>query len=157
MGKGETTGVLRGTLGCPKGTKAGRVRSPCGLLEAGFLPRRTGPYPAGPSGVLSLPDLALPAPRAAGTEDSRVLCSRLPPRPFPLEELSHYNHSGQLQVFFTQLEPNVHGVRQSSHVSVETNSNKRISVAYWALTTQRFYYRVNPSNVLTNQGRFSQS
>ena len=61
MGKGETTGVLRGTLGCPKGTKAGRVRSPCGLLEAGFLPRRTGPYPAGPGGVLSLPDLALPA------------------------------------------------------------------------------------------------
>ena len=77
MGNGETTGVLRGTLGCPKGTKAGRVRSPCGLLEAGFLSRRTGPYPVGPGGVLSLPDLALPAPRAAGTEDPRVLCSRL--------------------------------------------------------------------------------
>ena len=27
--------------------------------------------------VLSLPDLALPAPRAAGTEDPRVLSSRL--------------------------------------------------------------------------------
>ena len=53
---------------------------------------------------------------------------KVPPRPFPLEEHSHYKHSGQLQVFFTQLEPNVHGVRQSSHVSVETNSNKRISV-----------------------------
>ena len=59
---------------------------------------------------------------------------KVPPRPFPLEEHSHYKHSGQLQVFFTQLEPNSHGVRQSSHASVETNSNKRISV----LTTQRF-------------------
>ena len=36
MGKGETTGVLRGALGCPKGTKAGRVMSPCRLLEPGF-------------------------------------------------------------------------------------------------------------------------
>ena len=53
---------------------------------------------------------------------------KVPPRPFPLGEHSHYKHSGQLQVFFTQLEPNSHGVRQSSHVSVETNSNKRISV-----------------------------
>ena len=53
---------------------------------------------------------------------------KVPPRPFPLEEHSHYKHSGQLQVFFTQLEPNSHGVRQNSHVSVETNSNKRISV-----------------------------
>ena len=35
---------------------------------------------------------------------------KVPPRPFPSEEQSHYNHSGQLQVFFTQLEPNVHGV-----------------------------------------------
>ena len=59
---------------------------------------------------------------------------------FPLEELSHYNHSGHLQVFFTQLEPNVHGVRQSSHVSVETNSNKRISVLG---TNHTKIYRVN--------------
>ena len=65
---------------------------------------------------------------------------KVPPRPFPLEELSHYNHSGQLQVFFTQLEPNVHGVRQSSHVSVETNSNKRISVLG---TNHTKIYRVN--------------
>ena len=65
---------------------------------------------------------------------------KVPPRPFPLEELSHYNHSGQLQVFFSQLEPNVHGVRQSSHVSVETNSNKRISVLG---TNHTKIYRVN--------------
>ena len=65
---------------------------------------------------------------------------KVPPRPFPLEELSHYNHSGQLQVFFTQLEPNVHGVRQSSHVSVETNSNKRISVLG---TNHTKIYKVN--------------
>ena len=65
---------------------------------------------------------------------------KVPPRPFPLEEQSHYNHSGQLQVFFTQLEPNVHGVRQSSHVSVETNSNKRISVLG---TNHTKIYRVN--------------
>ena len=65
---------------------------------------------------------------------------KVPPRPFPLEELSHYNHSGQLQVFFTQLEPNVHGVRQSSHISVETNSNKRISVLG---TNHTKIYRVN--------------
>ena len=42
--------------------------------------------------------------------------------------------------FFTQLEPNVHGVRQSSHVSVETNSNKRISVLG---TKHTKIYRVN--------------
>ena len=65
---------------------------------------------------------------------------KVPPRPFPLEEQSHYNHSGQLQVFFTQLEPNSHGVRQSSHVSVETNSNKRISVLG---TNHTKIYRVN--------------
>ena len=65
---------------------------------------------------------------------------KVPPRPFPLEELSHYNHSGQLQVFSTQLEPNVHGVRQSSHVSVETNSNKRISILG---TNHTKIYRVN--------------
>ena len=65
---------------------------------------------------------------------------KVPPRPFLLEEQSHYNHSGQLQVFFTQLEPNVHGVRQSSHVSVETNSNKRISVLG---TNHTKIYRVN--------------
>ena len=58
----------------------------------------------------------------------------------PLEEQSHYNHSGQLQVFFTQLEPNIHGVRQSSHISVETNSNKRISVLG---TNHTKIYRVN--------------
>ena len=106
---------------------------------------------------------------------------KVPPRPFPLEEQSHYNHSGQLQVFFTQLEPNSHGVRQSSHASVETNSNKRISVLG---TNHTKIYRVNLvgfkhsaedpsrsphhqnkytlrskrfSNVLTNhQGRFPQ-
>ena len=76
VGKGETIGVLRGILDCLKGTKAGRVRSLCGLLEAGFLPRRTGPYPVGPGGVLSLSDLALPAPRAAGTEDPSSLENR---------------------------------------------------------------------------------
>ena len=65
---------------------------------------------------------------------------KVPPRPFPLKEQSHYKHSGQLQVFFTQLEPNVHGVRQSSHVSVETNSNKRISVLG---TNHTKIYRVN--------------
>ena len=65
---------------------------------------------------------------------------KVPPRPFPLEEHSHYKHSGQLQVFFTQLEPNSHGVRQSSHVSVETNSNKRISVLG---TNHTKIYRVN--------------
>ena len=65
---------------------------------------------------------------------------KVPPRPFPLEELSHYKHSGQLQVFFTQLEPNSHGVRQSSHASVETNSNKRISVLG---TNHTKIYRVN--------------
>ena len=65
---------------------------------------------------------------------------KVPPRPFPLEEQNHYNHSGQLQVFFTQLEPNSHGVRQSSHVSVETNSNKRISVLG---TNHTKIYRVN--------------
>ena len=75
------------------------------------------------------------ASRGAAREKLKV-----PPRPFPLEELSHYNHSGQLQVFFTQLEPNVHGVRQSSHVSVETNSNKRISVLG---TNHTKIYRVN--------------
>ena len=146
MGNGETTGVLRGTLGCPKGTKAGRVRSPCGLLEAGFLPRSTGPYPAGTGGVLSLPDLALPAPRAAGTEDPRVLSSRLleleqrassethppfcswfqttdlsskaqaplpreklkvPPRPFPLEEHSHYNTADSCKSFSLSLSQTV--------------------------------------------------
>ena len=65
---------------------------------------------------------------------------KVPPRPFPLEEQSHYKPSGQLQVFFTQLEPNSHGVRQSSHVSVETNSNKRISVLG---TNHTKIYRVN--------------
>ena len=65
---------------------------------------------------------------------------KVPPRPFPLEEQSHYKHSGQLQVFFTQLEPNSHGVRQNSHVSVETNSNKRISVLG---TNHTKIYRVN--------------
>ena len=65
---------------------------------------------------------------------------KVPPRPFPLEEHSHYKHSGQLQVFFTQLEPNSHGVRQSSHASVETNSNKRISVLG---TNHTKIYRVN--------------
>ena len=65
---------------------------------------------------------------------------KVPPRPFPLEEHSHYKHSGQLQVFFTQLEPNSHGVRQSSHTSVETNSNKRISVLG---TNHTKIYRVN--------------
>ena len=65
---------------------------------------------------------------------------KVPPRPFPLEEHSHYNHSGQLQVFFTQLEPNSHGVRQSSHASVETSSNKRISVLG---TNHTKIYRVN--------------
>ena len=117
---------------------------------------------------------------------SKVACYvreklKVPPRPFPLEEHSHYKHSGQLQVFFTQLEPNSHGVRQSSHVSVETNSNKRISVLG---TNHTKIYRVNLvgfkhsaedpsrsphkqnkytlrskrfSNVLTNhQGRFPQ-
>ena len=38
------------------------------------------------------------------------------------------------------LEPNSHGVRQSSHVSVETNSNKRISVLG---TNHTKIYRVN--------------
>ena len=65
---------------------------------------------------------------------------KVPPRPFPLEEHSHYKHSGQLQVFFTQLEPNSHGVRQSLHASVETNSNKRISVLG---TNHTKIYRVN--------------
>ena len=65
---------------------------------------------------------------------------KVPPRPFPLEEHSHYKHSGQLQVFFTQLEPNSHGVRQNSHASVETNSNKRISVLG---TNHTKIYRVN--------------
>ena len=65
---------------------------------------------------------------------------KVPPRPFPLEEHSHDKHSGQLQVFFTQLEPNSHGARQSSHASVETNSNKRISVLG---TNHTKIYRVN--------------
>ena len=65
---------------------------------------------------------------------------KVPPRPFPLEEHSHYKHSGQLQVFFTQLEPNSRGVRQNSHVSVETNSNKRICVLG---TNHTKIYRVN--------------
>ena len=89
-------------------------------------------------------DLGLQGARSCGnkTQGSSVVREKLkvPPRPFPLEELSHYNHSGQLQVFFTQLEPNSHGVRQSSHVSVETNSNKRISVLG---TNHTKIYRVN--------------
>ena len=128
--------------------------------------------------LLEVTDLQLKTDEAAGPRREKL---KVPPRPFPLEELSHYNHSGQLQVFFTQLEPNVHGVRQSSHVSVETNSNKRISVLG---TNHTKIYRVNLvgfkhsaedparsphnqnkytlrskrfSNVLTNhQGRFPQ-
>ena len=128
------------------------------------------------AGYVLVNDLLFDRPVARGVKKLKV-----PPRPFPLEELSHYNHSGQLQVFFTQLEPNVHGVRQSSHVSVETNSNKRISVLG---TNHTKIYRVNLvgfkhsaedparsphkqnkytlrskrfSNVLTNhQGRFPQ-
>ena len=85
---------------------------------------------------------SIPLPSGAMCVDGNPNREKLkvPPRPFPLEELSHYNHSGQLQVFFTQLEPNVHGVRQSSHVSVETNSNKRISVLG---TNHTKIYRVN--------------
>ena len=63
---------------------------------------------------------------------------KVPPRP-PLEEHSHYKHSGQLQVFFTQLEPNSCR-RQNSHVSLETNSKKRICVLG---TNHTKIYRVN--------------
>ena len=59
---------------------------------------------------------------------------------FPWKNTVTTNYSGQLQVFFTQLEPNSHGVRQNSHASVETNSNKRISVLG---TNHTKIYRVN--------------
>ena len=74
-----------------------------------------------------------------GTGSATTWKLKVPPRPFPLEEHSHYKHSGQLlQVFFTQLEPNSHGVTE--HASVETNSNKRISVLG---TNHTKIYRVN--------------
>ena len=55
---------------------------------------------------------------------------KVPSKPFSLEELSHYNHSGQLQVFFSL----------SLSQTVETNSNKRIGVLG---TNHTKIYRVN--------------